>query len=322
MIEVFSDFSSNTFDRNFLSEIQPAFDFDISNYTDQDLIQWFKNFLQLSQVNIGLAHCVQQHQTARNCLSYARSLGQNIVVPGYSEQIGCFSTNHDIDTVALDNHTLSGSKYWVTAADRADFAVIKVGGQYTDQPRQLVCVDLSGSGVEISDNGYEPIGMQIARPMTLMFDGHDLGSDRIIHTGNFQNSDTVNIIQSFAKYAFLTNYVGCALALYTTLANNESHTLDYQLRVQSNQLTVIYRFWEDNIDSMAVNTELDKQFWATYDGLYNSTKQVIVNLLGVMLTVNNSRMYNRNNAEAQQFLDAVVWLSHGRSPYLQVMSDA
>ncbi len=322
MIQSLEDFSANTFDQTLLTELQPAFDLDLYACDDQDLVLWFQNFLKLSQYNIGLAHCVQQHQTARNCLSFAHSKGINITKSAYHDQIGCFSTNHDIDTITLEHNFLSGSKYWVTAADRADFAVIKVGGQYTDQPRQLVYVDLHDPAIEISNSGFEPIGMTIASPMTVIANGYQIESDHVIHTGNFQANDAVNEIQSFAKYAFLTNYIGCAAGLYTSLADNESHQLDYELRRQSNCLAVVYRFWEDNVVSMSRRTDLDKKFWATYDGIYNTTKQIIASLLSTMLITNNSRTYNKNSAEAQQFLDAVVWLSHGRSPYHQVMSDA
>lgn len=318
MIETLGEFETNSFDQQFLLEVQPAFDCDVLTCSATELTLWFQNFLRLSQQNIGLAHCVQQHQTARNCLSFAGVAYQS----PYHKSIGCFSTNHDIDTIELVNDRLNGNKYWITAADRADFAVIKVGGHYTDQTRQLVFVDLHDPAVSIGNNGFEPIGMTIASPMTLTATNVKVAPEHILHTGNFAVEDQANVVQSFAKYAFLTNYLGCAVSLYQTAAMCDTHNLDYALRSESNQLSVLYRLWEDNIESMSRATILDQRFWATYDGMYNTAKQIIMRLLNIMLAINNTRMYNRNTATAQQFLDAVVWLSHGRSPFQQVMSDA
>ena len=315
MLVPINGYQPTGFDKDTLEELKPYFDLDFSSATTGDCQQWFENLYQVAKIDVGIAHCINQHQSSRNSLNIS-----NRPHCQYQEQLGSFSVYHDIDTIKIDNHVISGIKHWITSAHQADYVVCKVG-RHNDLNRCLLFIDLKDVRHKLENNGYEPIGLKVAKPMSLILETQDFPKEWILQQGPFCEQDPQNSLLSFLKYGFLTNFLGCAVGLYHTLlqiAIQKNYHLDYQLKSIESHLILLKKSWGDNFDLARLDT-LDQKYWIWHDTQYNQTKQCLTNLLKLIIEIGSSRFYDSNNQFSQRFRDALVWSSHGKPHYEQVL---
>lgn len=315
MIVPIGKYRPDTFNKDTLVDLKPYFDLDFAQATTSDCQQWFENLYQIAKHNIGIAHCVNQHQSSRNFLNVADRF-----LYDYTEKLGCVSTYHDIDTIAIDNNIVSGTKHWITSLSQADYVVCKVG-HHSNPNRCLLFIDLAQVNHTIDNNNFDPIGLKIAKPMSLILEAQSFPSEWILHQGAFKPQDPQNSLLSFIKYAFLTNFLGCAVGLFQSILGitvEKQYHLDYQLKSIESQLVLLKNNWKDNFNFAKIDT-LDKAYWVWHDAQYTQTKQCLVDMLKLIIEIGNSRFYDSNDKVSQQFRDAVIWASHGKSYYEQVL---
>jgi hypothetical protein len=315
MIFPINDYRPTGFDKDTLVELKPYFDLDFVTATPSECQQWFENLYQVAKIDVGIAHCINQHQSSRNSLNVSNKLNYQ-----YQEQLGSFSVYHDIDTIKIDNHGISGTKHWITSIHQADYLVCKVG-HHSNPTRCLLFIDLKEVDHKIENNGYNPIGLKVASPMSLMLDTQDFPKEWILHQGPFCIQDSQNSLLSFLKYGFLTNFLGCAVGLYHALLQisiQKNYHLEYQLKPIESQLILLKRSWSDNFDLAKLHT-LDQKYWTWHDTQYTQTKQCLTNMLKLTIEIGSSRFYDSNTQFSQRFRDALVWSSHGKPYYEQVL---
>jgi hypothetical protein len=314
MISSINNYRPDKFDKSILLELKPYFDLDFTKSTDQDCQKWFKNLYAVAKSDVGIAHCINQHQSSRNALNIISRLNFQ-----YQERLGCFSVHHDIDTIAVKNGTVSGIKNWITSAHQADYLVCKVG-HHSDPDRCLLFIDFSKTKYQIDNNDFDPIGLKIAKPMKLILESQTLPEHWILHCGAFQAQDSQNSLLSFLKYGFLTNFLGCAVGLFQSLKDlviKRQYHLDYELKLIESRLTLLKKSWEDNFGLSKLDI-LDQSYWNWHDAQYNQTKRCLVDMIKLIIDIGNSKFYDSNSQFSQRFRDALVWTSHGKSPYEQV----
>ena len=315
MITAIDNYRPNGFDKNILSELKPYFDLDFLLASSQDCDQWFKNLYAVAKSNVGIAHCINQHQSSRNALSNIGRLNFD-----YQDRLGCFSVYHDTDTIAVKNGTVSGIKNWITSAHQADYLVCKVG-HYSDPDRCLLFIDFEKIEHQLNNNDFDPIGLKIAKPMKLTLVPQAFPEHWVLHRGAFQVQDSQNILLSFLKYGFLTNFLGCAVGLFQSLkdlAIERQYTLDYELKLVESKLTLLKNSWANNFDLARLDV-IGTSYWTWHDAQYNQTKQCLVDMIKLIIDIGNSKFYDSTSQFSQRFRDALVWTSHGKSPYEQVL---
>lgn len=305
----------DTFDKTVLASIQSKFDLNFNTCGIQERSQWFENLFLVAQHNVGVAHCINQHQSARNSLSFA-----GLDFKPYADAIGCYSIHHDIDTISINNGIMSGTKHWITSANCADFVVFKVG-HHSNKDRKLVFVELAEIEHSLIDNNYNPIGLKIAKPMSLVVDNVAIPSGWILHNGKFHDDDAYNTLMSFYKYGFITNFLGCAIGLYyfiKSIVDGKNYDLQFELQKVESLLFLLKENWRSNMKK-SIKRTLDTEYWNWYDTQYNQTKQALSTLLKIAIDIGNSKLYDSNSAYSQRFRDAVVWNSHGKAPVEQLL---
>ncbi len=315
MIVSIDEYLPATFDRETLKDLQKYFDIHIMQSSDIQCQMWFENLYHVAKHDIGIAHCINQHQSSRNSLAAVDKLNFD-----YREKLGCFSVYHDIDTVQVKNSQISGIKNWISSIHQADYLVCKVG-HHSDPDRCLVFLNLDVVDYQIDDNEYDPIGLKIARPMRIILESQPLPDECILHQGSFLEQDAQNIILSFLKYGFLTNFLGCTVGLYhavNDISNQKRYQLDFQLEEIALQLEILKQSWQNNFE-MSRADKLDRSYWRWHDTQYNLTKKCLTDLLKLVIEVGGSRFYDSKNKFSQRFRDALVWSSHGKSYYEQIL---
>jgi hypothetical protein len=315
MLIPINEYRPSTFNKDILAELKSYFDIDFVQANVSDYRQWFENLYVVAKHDVGIAHCINQHQSSRNSLNIANKLNY-----AYHERLGSFSVYHDIDTVKIDNHTISGIKHWITSVHQADYVVCKIG-HHNNPDRCLLFIDLDQIDHTLENNKFDPIGLKVAKPMSLILKTQSFPSEWVLHQGAFKSQDPQNSLLSFLKYGFLTNFLGCAVGLFQSIlkiAVEKHYHLDYQLKSIESRLVLLKNSWRDNFD-LAILDTLDKEYWTWHDAQYIQTKQCLVDMLKLIIEIGNSRFYDSNDKFSQHFRDAVIWASHGKSHYEQVL---
>jgi hypothetical protein len=315
MILPIRDFRPDRFDRSTLSTLQPFFDLDFLNTNSDQLHTWFNNLFQVAKHDIGIAHCINQHQSSRNSLAVAGQLSF-----GYTEKLGCFSVYHNVDSISVNKTTVSGIKHWITSISQADYIVCKVG-RHDFVDRCLLFLDLHNISHKISDNGYQPVGLKIAKPGSLILTEQAVPESWILHRGPFNSFDPQNQILSFIKYAFLTNFLGCAVGLLQmteTMIQSKQIDLDFEIIELQCHLRLLKQSWENNLHLSYID-RLDSDYWIWHDTQYTQTKKCLTDLLKLLVSVGSSRLYDCNTLYGKRFFDALIWASHGKPHYEQTL---
>jgi hypothetical protein len=315
MIVPIKDFLPCSFDKTTLLTLQPYFDLDFSNVNPDQLQVWFENLYQVAKHDVGIAHCINQHQSSRNSLSAANQLSF-----GYAEKLGCFSVYHDVDTIGVTGCNVSGTKYWISSIRQADYVVCKVG-RHDNNDRCLIFLDLQTIEHEIQDSIKQPVGLKVANPANLILPTQNIPGSWILHQGAFNSVDPQNQILSFLKFAFLTNFLGCAVGLLHTIESmidRKKISMDFEIFQFRAHLRLLKQNWNTNLHNAYVD-RLDHDYWIWHDTQYAQTKKCLTDMLKFLINVGSSRMYDLDTQEGKKFFDALMWASHGKPYYDQVM---
>ena len=304
------------FDRNTLTRLKPYFDLNIARATTTEREQWFHNLLTLAKYDLSIAHCVQHNHYPR--LHIETKFGDRLPEfydPVYENQIGCFSNFKAADTMRLDGRVVSGTKQWISLVDRADFGVFRVPVNDTEA---YVMIDFAAAQPVIDLSYTTPIGMQIARPGSITLDHYVLPDDAILGYRKYhENSPEFFHITNMSDYCFVTNYLGIVVSLYQELGQyleRANIDIDYNYKKLGLSVSALLMMWQDNLNSVHTVTPSDS-FWHRRNTQYTQSKNVLLEIISMILHTGDSRWVDAASPANQRFRDALSFSSHMKPLY-------
>jgi hypothetical protein len=312
MIEKLQQVDVTTFDHATLKILKPYFDLNIATCTSEQRRIWFENLFALAQHNLSVAHCVQHNHYPRLHIEvkFKNSSYPDFYDPVYENQIGCYSGWKSADTMRLDDHTVSGTKHWISLVDRADFGLFRIPVKDTEA---YVLIDFTEINPSIDTSWTTPIGMQLARPGSITIDNYTLPEHCILgyrkyHENNLEFFHLSNMLD----YSFITNYVGLIVALYKDLeiyVQNNKINIEYNLDRLGLRISSLFMTWQDNLSSTDIDTP-SNEFWHRRNTQYTLSKDILLDLIGLILQIGDSRWVDAVNPNNQRFRDALTFSSH------------
>lgn len=299
------DYQSNTNIKFDVKILKPYFDLNYLQANDAQRRQWFQNLLRLAQDNLSVAHCVQHNQTAR--LSVEKFLSPApTFFKEYDQIIGCFCGLKTNDTITLNGTTVNGIKRWISLLEQSKYGIFRVVDQ--NQKLHYVLFDFESIDYRINTDEFNPIGMELAKPGNFIVDYQTIDPNYILSD---QNDVKSFILSNFHNYCFITNYLGCATALY-----NEAKYLvnDSSLDKIKVSLASLHMMWQDNLKSLNDEYSTD-EFWLRRNTQYVQGKSVIIDLITKILELGNSYFLDAKSPFSQRFRDALMLASHMKSLY-------
>jgi len=304
------------FNRDTLVRLKPYFDLNIAHATTSEREQWFHNLLTLAKYDLSIAHCVQHNHYPR--LHIETKFGDQLPEfydPTYENQIGCFSNFKAVDTMRLDGNTVSGTKQWISLVDRADFGVFRVPVNDTEA---YVMIDFSAAQPAIDLSYITPIGMQVARPGSITLDHYVLPDNAILGYRKYhENSPEFFHITNMSDYCFVTNYLGIVVSLYQELGQYlERAKIDVNYNYKKLGLSVssLLMMWQDNLASVHTVAPTDN-FWHRRNTQYTQSKNVLLEIISMILHLGDSRWVDAVSPSNQRFRDALSFSSHMKPLY-------
>ena len=296
------------FDRENLKELSPYFDVSWVDCNTDSKIQFFQNLKTLSRFSLGLAHCIQHNMIARTSveISQCQEAKQLISSKPFDEIIGCYSSAKPSDSLHITDHMLDGKKNWISMLDQADFAIMQLPYNGSDH---TIYFDLKKSPCQIIQINSSLIGMELARPDTLVIDRHMIDPAHILGQHGtaplFQKSNV-------ASYSFITNYCGLAQQLYIDFKNHVKHAelgTEFDLKKIEIDISSMIMQWEDNLYSVGL-CEVSDKFWHKRNTQYAFGKKCLISVLQLILETGMSAYYDSHSEFSQRFRDALVYASH------------
>lgn len=314
MIAPLSHVTFDDFSRKSLPEIARYFDLDYSHAGPEHRYLWFNNLLQLAQHDLSLAHCVQHHTYPRAQVKLKFGSQPPFTDRGYAQTIGCFSNFKAADTMRLENHTLSGTKHWISLLEQADFGTFRIPAvDHGPGAEALVIVDLQVVPHKIDTDFSHPIGMTLARPASLTIQHHKIRPGDILTIKRYTDpSQEFFDLTSFSDYCFITNFLGINLGLFNQFKNyleSSGSGVDAELQKIGLELSTLKMMWQDNLASINVGVSSDS-FWHKRNTQYTFSKTVLINLITYILKSGNSLWCDQQSAHAKRFRDALTFCGH------------
>jgi hypothetical protein len=316
MIEQLIHTDARDFNRDTLIKLKPYFDLNIARSSATEREQWFHNLLTLAKYDLSIAHCVQHNHYPR--LHIETKFGDQLPEfydPVYENQIGCFSNFKAADTMRLDGNTVSGTKQWISLVDRADFGVFRVPVNDTEA---YVMIDFASAQPVIDLSYTTPIGMQIARPGSITLDRYVLPDNAILGYRKYhENSPEFFHITNMSDYCFVTNYLGIVVSLYQELGQYLERAkidIDYNYKKLGLSVSALLMMWQDNLSSVHTVTPTDS-FWHRRNTQYTQSKNVLLEIINLILHTGNSRWVDAVSPANQRFRDALSFSSHMKPLY-------
>lgn len=299
----------NNFNKTALIELAPYFDLNFTVADTKSHYLWFHNLFQLAQVSLGLAHCIHHNQTARLAVSRAFDSPPNFFLRPYTELIGCYCGYKTTDTIKLDNNNITGTKHWISLVDQADFGVFRINN--SNNQLQYVLVDFKQITYSIDTNNYIPLGMEIARPGSFTVDNQSVPEHYVLMS---QEDPKSFALSNFHDYCFITNYLGCATALFNDIKNSHDsknyHNSEFdRLKLQ---LSTLHLLWKKNLESVTT-IESSDEFWHQRNTQYAQGKALIIDLVRYILITGSSYHLDLSSAYSQRFRDALMLSTHMKS---------
>lgn len=314
MIEKLIKIEIDNFDKESLKMLKPYFDLDIIKCSLDQRQLWFQNLFVLAQYDLSIAHCVQHNHRPRMLLQHVFEDKKYPVFYDavYENQIGCYSGWKTADTMKLDGKTLSGTKHWISLVDRAEFAVFRVP---VDDTELYLLLDFNKIKPKITFDHSVPIGMKLARPGSVTIDHYSVGDTDILGFCKYtENQPEFFTNSQFSDYCFTTNYVGLIVALYKDLENYLVRTkinADFDLKKIGLKISAMVMMWEDNLASTHL-TENNDKFWRRRNTQYVHGKQVLIELISLILQLGDSSWLDACSVKNKRFRDALTFSSHMR----------
>lgn len=321
MIEKLIHTDLATFDKTALKTLRPYFDLNISTCSPDLRYQWFHNLFVLAQHNLSIAHCVQHNHYPRMVIEtkFKNQSYPDFYDPAYENQIGCFSNYKSADAMCLDGTIVSGTKHWISLVDQASFGIFRIP---VDDTECLVLIDFEVAKPKIDLDYITPIGMQIARPGSITIDKLCLPPDYILEYKNYHgNSIEFFHLANLSDYCFITNYVGLIVALFKDIQDyvqNNKINIDYNVSRLGLRISSLFMSWQHNLCSTD-NLVPSDNFWHERNTQYVSSKDILLDLISLILQIGDSRWMDSKSPKNQRFRDALTFSSHMKPLYKNLL---
>jgi hypothetical protein len=220
------------------------------------------------------------------------------------------------DNFVLKGNILTGSKQWVSNLTQSDFAVVKAtdGVEY----ESYVLIDLTQMPHH-TEPGFDPIGLNVARPGTLVVKDLELPDQYIWGRQSYiTKGNSLFFQKNLIEFSFTTNYIGCIIGLYKQIelySQTQNVNITYELNRLKVAIASLKMMWEDSLPSLHIQDFPDNKFWHRRNTLYTQSKNVIIPLISLVLGIGDSRWLDVSSATTQQFRDALTFSSHMSSLY-------
>jgi hypothetical protein len=296
------------FDRENLAKLSKYFDLNFLDSSLDQKILFFKNLQRLSQHSLGLAHNIQHHATSIVSVQLCSSprIKDHVLTQSYGQLIGCYSILKRSDTMTLTDNVLNGEKRWLSNLDLADYAIIQIE---KDQQPLLVYVDLHTVPHKVDFSFFTPIGMEISKPGSLLFDNQRIDSECVLGIKGtqpfFQQSN-------FSSQCFLTNHFGLTKQLFLDIkqyAEQNKCGAEFEIKKLEIDVCTLDMMWHDNLRSIE-ETVLTHEFWNKRNTQYAFSKKTLINVIKLILELGVSYYTDAHSEFSQRFRDAITYSSH------------
>ena len=316
MIEQLIQTEVTEFNKDTLKKLKPYFDLSISYSTPDQRELWFHNLLALAKHDLSIAHCVHHNHLVRlHIEAKFQNQPPEFYDPVYGNQIGCYSNFKSADSMTLNGNTLTGTKHWISLVDCSDFGIFRVP---VDDTEAYVLIDFAQAKPVVDMSYTTPIGMQIARPGSITLDNYNLPKNSILGYRKFyESSPEFFHATQLGDYCFITNFLGIVIALYQDLGhyiNDTQINIDYDYKKIGLDVSSLLMTWQDNLASLHITTPSD-EFWHRRNTQYAQGKNVLLDLISLILHTCDSRWVDACSPNNQRFRDALSFSSHGKPLY-------
>jgi len=296
------------FDRENLAKLSRHFDLNFLDSSFDQKILFFNNLQRVSQRSLGLAHNIQHHSTSIVSVQLCSSLKikDHILSQPYGQLIGCSSQVKQSDNITLTDNVLHGEKRWLSNLGLADYAIIQVE---KDQQAHIVYVDLHTVPHTVDFSFFTPIGMQMSKPGSLIFDNQPIDPECVLGIKGtqpfFQQSN-------FSSQCFLTNHYGITKQLFLDIkqyAEQNKCGAEFEIKKLEIDVCTLDMMWHDNLYTIE-ETELTHKFWNKRNTQYAFSKKTLINVIKLVLELGVSYYTDAHSEFSQRFRDAITYSSH------------
>lgn len=305
------------FDRAALIKLKPYFDLNVSTCSRADRELWYRNLLTLAQHDLSIAHCVQHNHHPRSHIEvkFQNDL-PDFYDPVYENQIGCFATAKPTDSLTLNGNILTGTKHWISLVDRADFGLFRVR---VSDGEVYVLLDFAKAKPVVDMSYTTPIGMHVARPGSITLNNYQLPPNSIIaHYKKYPEYPLEFFhVTNMTTYCFTTNYLGIVMSLYQDLGKyieQSKINVDHSYKKLGLAVSSLQMIWEDNLVSVHTDRPND-QFWHRRDTQYTQSKNILLDIINLILQVGDSSWVDAYSPNNRRFRDALTFSSHLKPLY-------
>jgi hypothetical protein len=296
------------FSKTNLQNLKEFFDIDFVSSSFEQKEIYFRNLEKLSRRSLGLAHNIQHSLTAQLFIQLGNcKAGQaQVLQKSFGELIGAYSVLKRSDTMTFDNNILNGTKKWFSNLADADYAVLQVS---VNKLPMVIYVDLHKIPHRIDDTEFNPIGMELARPASLIIDNQQIADENILGQAGTQQF----FLQSnFASYCFLTNHLGLTRQLFLDIkqyAQENRCGADFELKKIEMDICTMQVMWEDNLKTLE-QSQLTHEFWNRRNTQYAFSKKTLISLVQLILELGISYYTDSQSKFSQRFRDALTYCTH------------
>lgn len=302
----------NGFNKQTLLSLQPYFDLNFLTAAAEEKHQWFYNLLELAQQSLGVAHCLQHHQIARLIMQscFDDKLWPNNIPGEFSGAVGCYSGGKSADELTLTDSVVNGTKHWVSSLEQADYGVVRVPVNEGDA---FILIDFNAMPHTKDMHWMTPIGMEIAKPGSFTVSHLTLEPDYILGYKKFyENAGMWTAVTNFIDYSFITNYLGLIISLHKEFKQyleKQNRSTDFEFNRLTASISGLKMMWIDQLPSISV-TETTDTFWHRRNTQYTMSKDIVCQLISLILQQGDSRWLDAKSTESQRMRDALTFCSH------------
>lgn len=300
------------FDRVTLQTLKPFFDINLLEASSDQRQQWFYNLLKLAQQSLGIAHCIQHNQIPRTMMQSCFPSGNwpGNLSTAFESIIGCYSSSKSVDKLSIVGQTLNGTKHWISNLEQADYGIFRVSANGSDT---FVLIDFNSMPHSKDMSWMTPIGIEIARPGSFTVADLHLPEEYILGSKSFyENHPLWSPIIAMHDYAFITNYLGLIVSLHQEFGeylDSQNRNKDYEFERLGASIAGLKMLWKDNL--LSVDTvETNDQFWHRRNTQYTMSKDIVCQLITLILQQGDSRWLDAHSSQSQRMRDALTFCSH------------
>lgn len=295
-----------SFDRSNLKTLAPYFDFDFSLASLEEKIIFFTNLRTVCQSSLGLAHCIQHHMAARVAVQLSGATHTIVDFKNFADIVGCYSIVKRSDQLSFANGILQGTKKWFSNIDQADFGVLQIpDGNAT----KLIYFDLRQISHTIDYSFFNAIGMELAKPGTLIIDHHRVADKDIL---GFSGTQQFFQQSNFTSYCFLTNHYSLTKSLFFDIkqyAEKNNCGAEFDLKKLEIDVCSLEMQWQDNLATLD-QKELTNKFWNRRNTQYAFSKKTLISVIQFILEIGVTYFVDAKSPYSQRFRDAITYCSH------------